>query len=166
MKMYFLQEDYSNFLAGTPLEEAEPTAAHLQARTCVVNPESSAYYRVIGTTGADDVFMVPRFSGLVDEIHPTDPRRTGPYVAGKGCRVVKDRLPEHLVAKVVWERNYPYMEAVVIMNDKPAEGANDFLVCKPTDVNVFGLYELVLNINKQMEDRFGPLELEIRDSNW
>lgn len=114
-KIVYLQREHEGLPAGTPLERAEMSTAHYQAKAMVGTSSPASYYKLAGTEGKATL-MVPIFYRLVGDLHPNDPVRTGPYSC-TGFKVVgKDRLPERYLAKIEIGCDYPTSRVVVIPN--------------------------------------------------
>ena len=117
-KIVYLQREYEGLPAGTPLERAEMSSAHHQARAMLRDSVPARYYRLAGTEGPATI-MIPAFEGVIGELHPNDPKRTGPYSC-TGYEVVgPDRLSARYLAKIEVGCDYPTSKVVVILNDLP-----------------------------------------------
>lgn len=111
----FLQVDYNDLPAGTPVVSAEKSSAHHQASVMVGTQVPTGYYKLAGDEGPATL-AIPRFEGIVADKHPTDPTVVGPFICkGLGC-VLADKLPAKYVAYITPKYDYPYCTFNVCVN--------------------------------------------------
>lgn len=115
-KLFFLQEAYGDYPAGTPLVKAEKSSAHYQATVMLGGSQvPTGFYKVVGTEGPATL-AIPLFEGIVGECHPTDPSVVGPFVCGGLGRVGEDKLPPEVAAFIVVGYDYPRGDLHVCLN--------------------------------------------------
>ena len=117
-KIKFLQEEYLDLPAGTPLVEVKKSPSHCQATT---------YYNVLGRPPVTDI---PE--SMVTDMHPQDPRLVGPFVFGKFKEVGVDKLPDTYFAYASVEYVYPYAHINLCVNTEV--GGNKLRVSLPKHV--------------------------------
>lgn len=156
-KIVYLQKEHAGLPAGTPLERAEMTSAHHQARAMVGTALPSGYYRLAGTTGPATL-MIPLFKGLVEETHPNDPSKTGPYVCVGFETLAPDRLPVKYLAVIAVNRNYPTSKVGVVLNDLP--GGNVVKVCRPSCTHI-NLEEVIEEALQFLKSNNKDMDLEV-----
>lgn len=113
--VYYLHKEYNGMPVGTPMLRTEPTSAHLQARAMLKNDVTPGGY--FKCPPSDVVHWIPFFDNIIENVHPNDPRITGPFLY-KGYECTVDRLPNLHNLHVHLVKEYPYTKLVFVLDDR------------------------------------------------
>lgn len=112
----FMQRDYNGLIRGMAVIRTEPSSQLLKAYSELfvqVNPYS--FYKIYGKEDSE-LFHIPGTEGLLGEHHPDAKEFKGPFLKGE-VKVMLETMPEEKLARVSFVKAWPYVHAIVCMNE-------------------------------------------------
>lgn len=144
---FYLQQDHNGLPRGLLVEECEKPTQVGFAQAMVENPNPSRCVKPVGVMGDAHVTPVLLFSDILDELHPDDPKKVGPFVLSESTSrdVGRDRLPPGKLLAVGFRRNHPELQLIVCWNTDKAEELKELFDAKDYSPVVKAIKDLIVS---------------------